>query len=337
MTALLIKEQIKEMSFSSLLEHLKTQLNILERSNNKAAGSKDELLDLCDVLDTKILDDYQNVLSAYSNPPDQYPSFVQSDHLRALIDKRSELKKRLPGGNVKKQTNQAKKRAIRIYDEMAVLSDQIKTLLVQEIGEHKKQRDEHEYHSEVEIKKYLENKKKVELVERERKYARYLSVEEVRHKILKHFDLSKVKKVHKIKWRILPPGKWSMEQITNHFKSIEHTNSASKYDLERLKLLETLKPTTCYIGLEEFVGYVVFCFDHTDKTIFENPIKGNAIYIICGNWEEMSKLTKRDLLSHYSDRVKKIVHRGNWFKRLQMKLKDRMATKGTCGLKITRP
>ena len=148
----------------------------------------------------------------------------------------------------------------------------------------------------------------------QKKETRLKSIEELKERIRGIYEKDPYVKVP---WKILPQGDYKSERIIEHFQKIQESDLSKKIDLERLILLNSLKPTRCYIGVDEFSGYIVFAFDSTKKFVFENPNSGNAIYIIDGNWQELSKLSKTELLTTKSVNVKRIIHKGNWFKRLK--------------------
>jgi hypothetical protein len=93
-----------------------------------------------------------------------------------------------------------------------------------------------------------------------------------------------------------------------------------RYDLSRLEKLATLNPSECYVGLDEFEGYVVFCFSGTETAVLENPLEGNAVYIISSGWQPLSRLSKSELLEEMPEIVHRVVHQGDWFSRLVIEL-----------------
>lgn len=122
-------------------------------------------------------------------------------------------------------------------------------------------------------------------------------------------------------WRVLPPGEWTRDSILHHYASLQRLNPHIRYDTERLERLFSLDPSTCYIGLDEFDGYIVFAFTHTRKVALECPVYGNAIYVIRENWQGLSNRTKYELLTNYSNLVYRIIHTGDWFWKLKAQLR----------------
>jgi len=66
--------------------------------------------------------------------------------------------------------------------------------------------------------------------------------------------------------------------------------------------------------------YYAFVFARC--VVAENPSEGNAIYVVTGleSWQSLLKLSKEVLNRLYPNRVRKIVHRGNWKGRLEESL-----------------
>jgi len=133
--------------------------------------------------------------------------------------------------------------------------------------------------------------------------------------------------VEKLSWQLLPEGEWLFSELTNHFRQL---NTIPKwknkpFDEERLRKIEKfLKPKKCYIGKDEFDGYVVYCFNWTQHILLECPVYGNAIYIIKQGkftWQEIAKATKWEARTKYSSQVKVINHSETWLERLEQSLR----------------
>jgi hypothetical protein len=124
----------------------------------------------------------------------------------------------------------------------------------------------------------------------------------------------------RLPWRLLPPGELSVERLRHHYKALQHRNPHIRYDPERITKAYSLGPEQCYIGTDEFDGYVVFTFAGTDRTLLECPVYGNAIYVLGPDWRRLSKMSKHELLSRRPRGVNKIVHKGNWFGRAKLVL-----------------
>ncbi len=125
-----------------------------------------------------------------------------------------------------------------------------------------------------------------------------------------------------LSWRVLPPGELSVDSINKHYGRLQRQNPRIKYERERIVKAFSLGPKECYVGKNEFEGYVVFTFSYTSKALLECPLYGNAIYIIDSDWKRWSRMSKQELLSS-SHEVTRIIHRGDWFSEVKRELKRR--------------
>ena len=139
-------------------------------------------------------------------------------------------------------------------------------------------------------------------------------------------DVQKVPIIEELPWTILPRGEWNIEKLIAHFKGLTSKNNwrNEKPFQERLqKIFGFLQPSHCYIGEKQFEGYVIFCFDYTEKVVLECPFYGNAIYIIKGDWQKIAKMSKWEARYEHSSQVTVINHTETWLERLTSNLKNR--------------
>jgi hypothetical protein len=123
----------------------------------------------------------------------------------------------------------------------------------------------------------------------------------------------------KLSWRLLPPGEHPFSEIVRHYRGLQERNIHVEYEIERLNRVYHLHPSSTFIGLDEFEGYIVFDFQNSQIAALECPIVGNAIYIIKGKWRPLSRLSKAELLRRQN--VVRIVHSGNWVAKLEALLR----------------
>ena len=69
-------------------------------------------------------------------------------------------------------------------------------------------------------------------------------------------------------------------------------------------------------------SFPYFAFVFARCVVAKNPLVGNAIYVVTGleSWQSLLKLSKEVLNRLYANRVRKIVHGGNWKGRLEESL-----------------
>lgn len=124
----------------------------------------------------------------------------------------------------------------------------------------------------------------------------------------------------RLPWRVLPPGERSLEKVLAHYEKLGRARPDVRYEPKRIRKAYSLGPDGCYVGVDEFDGYVVFTFPYTKKALLERPVYGNAIYVLGPEWKRLSRLSKRDLLADQTLGVTKIVHKGDWFARTRAAL-----------------
>lgn len=109
-------------------------------------------------------------------------------------------------------------------------------------------------------------------------------------------------------WVMLPPGELPSKHLTKEHNSDQ--KSIKGFDIHRLEVVECENFELCVEGANGFFGYYAYIMDKC--CVLENPQYGNATYIIPkDNWEELSKLTKEQLLSN-NNVLHKIIHNKNW-------------------------
>jgi hypothetical protein len=137
-------------------------------------------------------------------------------------------------------------------------------------------------------------------------------------------DQSEYLKTISVEWEILPPGERTeiLNRILSKFRnpSVELKQKL----LARYALLEKLKPIAYVSGTSGFQRYFGAQF-RDDLVVFENLEYGNAIYVMFENWEELSKLSRIDLLRNRHHGFERIVHRAGWEQILISLLRQRRA------------
>lgn len=122
-----------------------------------------------------------------------------------------------------------------------------------------------------------------------------------------------------VPWEILPRGEHPFPTILAHLQLLEKRNPTIRYDPNRLEALNSLGPSSIYVGVQEFDGYFAFHFPSNTTVVLECPVVGNAIYAVPeADWESLCRLSKATLLAH--SRVKRVVHGGDWLQRLKAHL-----------------
>lgn len=116
-------------------------------------------------------------------------------------------------------------------------------------------------------------------------------------------------KVSIVAWLLLPPGVGE-RHVLGRLADFATRNRTVRVEPDRLKYAYSLNPSQIYVGQGGFDGYFVFIYSRTSRVLLENPIEGNAAYVLLRDWKDLSRLTKSELLS--SDAAVRVVHSGEW-------------------------
>lgn len=126
----------------------------------------------------------------------------------------------------------------------------------------------------------------------------------------------------RLNWRVLPKGKYPWEKLYPYVKEkLESIKESNR--LVARKNIETIakyKPSFVAIGEAGFSGYIIYGFEKSNKVILESMEVDNATYILKDDWEEISKMTKAEILQN-SLHEKRIIHTKNWEKEIEELMK----------------
>lgn len=113
-------------------------------------------------------------------------------------------------------------------------------------------------------------------------------------------------------WQILPEGEIVWERVNEIAGNIQDASELNgQLQKYRFTTIIRHKPDCVYYGNGGFHGYLVFVFKKKGLVLMENMIYGNATYVFRDNWEELSKLSKAEIIRH-NLQEKRLVHRANW-------------------------
>jgi hypothetical protein len=126
-----------------------------------------------------------------------------------------------------------------------------------------------------------------------------------------------------IGWELLPLG--NRELIETLIASGGGLSDLQQGTIrERYNFLESLNPMEWIKGVSGMRRYFGAKFAE-NLVVLENMDYGNAIYVMFGNWEELSKLSRTDLLKKSNRDFERIKHNGSgWRTKLQMIINDKL-------------
>ena len=124
--------------------------------------------------------------------------------------------------------------------------------------------------------------------------------------------------VRRLNWDVLPSGRypWSALQpiLEPHIQRASEGNRA--VIRRHLSTIADAGPTFVAVGRAGFAGYIIFCFPDRNLYLLESMYYGNATYVLNADWQEVSKMTKAQILSQSLHRDR-IIHRNEWGGRIQ--------------------
>jgi hypothetical protein len=122
-----------------------------------------------------------------------------------------------------------------------------------------------------------------------------------------------INKLKRLNWTVLPPGKWPWKKLKKEVDPlIDQIKKQNQIVVRyRLQVISHFEPEFVAIGRAGFSGYLIFGFPQKDLFVLESAYTENATYVFDKNWEELSKLSKAEILSEQLQKDR-LVHRKNW-------------------------
>lgn len=116
-----------------------------------------------------------------------------------------------------------------------------------------------------------------------------------------------------LSWDILPTGNYPWSKVKNDIERIiyKRTNTQQQMMLRNCESINNRKPDFIAYGKAGFKGYAVFGFVDKNLYILESVLPNNATYVFDSNWENLSKLSKAQILNS-SLHKNRIVHNSKW-------------------------
>ncbi|WP_051827404.1 hypothetical protein [Metabacillus indicus] len=128
-----------------------------------------------------------------------------------------------------------------------------------------------------------------------------------------NLELYEIPKIKRLDWDVLPAGKMPWEHFKANLTPILDKKSKGKKKIvsERLETISEYKPDFHAIGKNGYRGYIIFGFTKLDLYIFETAEYGNATYIFEGNWEQLSQMSKAEIIAEKLHKHR-LIHLDGW-------------------------
>lgn len=119
--------------------------------------------------------------------------------------------------------------------------------------------------------------------------------------------------VVRLNWKLLPQGEYPWERVQQATRQrLQRETQNRRAVLENnLEIISSHNPDFVAIGQGGFNDYIVFGFQDKNIYILESIRSGNATYIFNNNWEELSRLTKAEILNNNLQQDR-IFHTPSW-------------------------
>jgi hypothetical protein len=121
-----------------------------------------------------------------------------------------------------------------------------------------------------------------------------------------------------VDWEILPTG--HKDIVERLLSPIPGERKPLEFDKDRADFFRQVEPDNYVKGTSGFTRYVGMLFGNI--LLLENLSAGNAIYVIRGDWESLSKLPKMELMKLKSSDVWRVVHNPGWQVRVKALVKE---------------
>ena len=121
-------------------------------------------------------------------------------------------------------------------------------------------------------------------------------------------------KLIRLNWQVLPQGRMPWSHLQKKLRPIVGRQPEGKRAVidKRHEAINVYEPDFVAVGQGGFDGYVVFGFPSKRLYILESTQINNATYVLDRDWEELSTMSKAELLNNDLHK-ERIIHRENWF------------------------
>lgn len=134
--------------------------------------------------------------------------------------------------------------------------------------------------------------------------------------------LTPVKTIY-LNWQVLPQGEYPWSKMEEDLEKISAGNSKTnqKIMLDKCQYINGFNPEFRAYGKSGFRGYVIFGFEQKNLYVLESVYPNNATYIFAENWQELSHLTKAQILNGGLQNAR-LIHKENWKEDIRILLEE---------------
>ncbi|MDB5238267.1 MAG: hypothetical protein JWM46_537 [Candidatus Kaiserbacteria bacterium] len=125
----------------------------------------------------------------------------------------------------------------------------------------------------------------------------------------------------RLNWQLLPPGERPWNTLRQELSSVVDAAPDGKRVIieHRLETINKYSPGFAAVGNGGFSGYVVLGFPEKNMYVLESLLYGNATYVLGTDWEDLSRMSKKEILDEQRH-LGRIIHREGWEKNMRKTL-----------------
>lgn len=131
-------------------------------------------------------------------------------------------------------------------------------------------------------------------------------------------------RVRTINWEIFPPGERDQDLVRIMSNLRKVTPEIKKELTEKYDFLIGLNPQELLVGIHGLRGYFGAKFSD-NLVVFESLKYGHAIYVLYEDWQELSKLSRSEIIQLPDERFDRIRHTIGWKNKLSSLIKNKAA------------
>lgn len=119
--------------------------------------------------------------------------------------------------------------------------------------------------------------------------------------------------ITRLNWDVLPTGRYPWEVLRNDIQPIISILRENKQRVirRRLEKVSSFNPNFVAVGTAGFKGYIIFGYENKNFFLLESIYTGNATYILGEDWEQISRLSKAEILNQNLHKGR-LVHYQSW-------------------------
>lgn len=128
--------------------------------------------------------------------------------------------------------------------------------------------------------------------------------------------------IRQLQWEVLPPGKYPWNEAKGYVEPhLQRLTPSAKGVIEhRMRLLSQYEPDFLATGRGGYSGYFVYGFANKQAYFLESIHLNNATYVFGHDWEELSSLSKDEIINGEFEH-ERIIHDGRWDYKVRQLLK----------------